>query len=71
MKIGVSIRTMGPQSTRQIISECALHAEQVGLDSIWLAEHIAIPPDDAEGSDGRYLDPLNYTFLPGGKNKKY
>jgi len=43
----------------------------VGLDSIWLAEHIAIPPDDAEGSDGRYLDPLNYTFLPGGKNKKY
>lgn len=58
MKTGVSIRTMGPQSTRQIITECALHGEQVGLDSIWLAEHIAIPPDDAEGSDGRYLDPL-------------
>ena len=58
MKVGVSIRTMGPQSTRQVITECALHAEQLGLDSIWLAEHIAIPPDDAEGSDGRYLDPL-------------
>ncbi len=58
MKIGVSIRTMGPQSTRGIITECALHAEQVGLDSIWLAEHIAIPPEDSEGSDGRYLDPL-------------
>ena len=58
MKVGVSIRTMGPQSTRQIITECALHADQAGLDSVWLAEHIAIPPNDAEGSDGRYLDPL-------------
>ena len=58
MKVGVSIRTMGPQSTRRVITECALYAEQLGLDSIWLAEHIAIPPDDAEGSDGRYLDPL-------------
>lgn len=58
MKIGVSIRTMGPQSTRETITECALYAEQVGFDSIWLAEHIAIAPDDSEGSNGRYLDPL-------------
>ena len=58
MKLGVSIRTMGPQSTRDTITECAIQAEQLGFDSIWLPEHIAIPPDDAEGSEGRYLDPL-------------
>jgi probable F420-dependent oxidoreductase len=33
-------------------------AEQAGLASIWITDHIAIPPDDAEGSGGRYLDPL-------------
>jgi probable F420-dependent oxidoreductase len=58
VKLGISIRNMGPQSTRRIISDCALRADQLGLDSLWVTEHIAIPPDDAEGSGGRYLDPL-------------
>ncbi|MDP7575544.1 MAG: LLM class flavin-dependent oxidoreductase, partial [Pseudomonadales bacterium] len=40
------------------MTECAVCADQAGLDSLWITEHIAIPPDDAEGSEGRYLDPL-------------
>jgi probable F420-dependent oxidoreductase len=58
VKLGVSIRTMGPQSTRETVAVCAQAAEAAGLDDLWLPDHIAIPPDDAEGSDGRYLDPL-------------
>ncbi len=58
MKLGISIRNMGPQSSREIITDCAIAADQAGLDSLWITEHIAIPPDDAEGSGGRYLDPL-------------
>ena len=58
MKLGVSIRSMGPQATRETIAACAQAAEAAGLDDLWLPDHIAIPPDDAEGSDGRYLDPL-------------
>lgn len=58
MKLGIAIRNMGAQSSREAMTECAQYAEQIGMDSLWLAEHIAIPPDDAEGSDGRYLDPL-------------
>ena len=58
MKLGVSIRTMGPQSTTETIVRCARAAEDAGLDDIFVPDHIAIPPDDAEGSDGRYLDPL-------------
>lgn len=66
MKLGISIRNMGPQSSREIISDCAITADQAGLDSLWITEHIAIPPDDAEGSGGRYLDPLiTLSYLAG------
>jgi probable F420-dependent oxidoreductase len=37
---------------------CARAAEAAGLDDVWVVDHVAIPPDDAEGSGGRYLDPL-------------
>ncbi len=58
MHIGVGIRNMGPQSTPEIMAACAQAAEGAGLDSIWITDHIAIPPDDAEGSGGRYMDTL-------------
>jgi probable F420-dependent oxidoreductase len=58
MKFGVVVRNMGPQSEPQIFRECALTAEACGFDELWVTDHLAIPPDDAEGSGGRYLDPL-------------
>ena len=58
MKLGVALRVMGPQATKETILDCARAAEAAGLDDLWVADHIAIPPDDAEGSGGRYLDPL-------------
>jgi probable F420-dependent oxidoreductase len=58
VKLGVAIRSMGPQATRETVAACAQAAEAAGLDDLWLPDHIAIPPDDAEGSEGRYLDPL-------------
>ena len=58
MKLGAVIRLMGPQSTRDILVECVRAAEDAGLDDFWVPDHIAIPPDDAEGSGGRYLDSL-------------
>ena len=58
MKLGVVIRSMGPQATRETVAACAQAAEAAGLDDLWLPDHIAIPPDGAEGSGGRYLDPL-------------
>jgi probable F420-dependent oxidoreductase len=66
MKLGAVVRTMGPQSTRELVGGCARAAEDAGLDDVWVVDHIAIPPDDAEGSDGRYLDPLaTLAFLAG------
>ena len=66
MKLGLYLRNMGPQSTRETIVACARAADAAGIDDLWLADHIAIPPDQSEGSGGRYLDPLaTLAFLAG------
>jgi probable F420-dependent oxidoreductase len=58
MHLGVIIRNMGESSTPELLARCVLIAEEAGFESAWLTDHIAIPPDDAETSGGRYLDPL-------------
>ncbi len=58
MKFGLALRSMGEASQANVILDCARAAEQAGIDDLWVQDHIAIPPDDAEGSEGRYLDPL-------------
>lgn len=58
MRFGIALRTMGSAATAPILRESAMLAESAGLDTLWLPDHIAIAPDDAEGSNGRYLDPL-------------
>jgi len=58
VRLGVAVRSMGPQSSSGILLDCVRAAEQAGLADVWIQDHIAIPPDDAEGSGGRYLDPL-------------
>src|SRR5438034_11838871 len=59
MRLGVVLRNMGPQSTRETLVAAARAADALpAIADLWVVDHIAIPPDDAEGSDGRYLDPL-------------
>lgn len=58
MKLGMLLRNSGPPSTAQTIAACARAADEIGLDDLWTIDHIAIPPDDAEGSGGRYVDAL-------------
>ncbi|MBY0276926.1 LLM class flavin-dependent oxidoreductase, partial [Candidatus Binatia bacterium] len=67
MQIGVVVRNMGPQSSRETLLACARAVEATTeIADLWVVDHVAIPPDDAEGSDGRYLDPLaTLAFLAG------
>ena len=58
MKLGMLLRNSGPSSTAETIAGCARAAESIGLDTLWTIDHIAIPPDDAAGSGGRYVDAL-------------
>lgn len=70
MDIGVTVRNMGPPSTREIMADCARAAEDAGVESIWVTDHIAIPPDDAEGSGGRYLDTLTTLAWLAGQTRR-
>src|SRR5437867_3045346 len=67
MQLGVVLRNMGAQSTRETLVAAARAADALSaVADLWVVDHIAIPPDDAEGSDGRYLDPLaTLAFLAG------
>ena len=58
MHIGITLRNMGAQSATPIMLAGAQLADEAGLESLWITDHVAIPPDDAEGSGGRYVDPL-------------
>jgi probable F420-dependent oxidoreductase len=58
VELGVAVRSMGPQSRPEVLLACVRAAEDAGLADVWVQDHLAIPPDDAEGSGGRYLDPL-------------
>ena len=66
MRFGIFLRNFGPVATSDNIASCAEYAEEAGLDDIWLSDHIAIPPEESEGSGGRYLDPLaTLAFIAG------
>lgn len=70
MRLGLYVRNMGPQSAVDTLLACARTVEDLGLAHLWVGDHIAIPPDDAEGSDGRYLDPLaTLAFLAGATSR--
>lgn len=58
MRFGFALRSMGAAASSSVLREAAIQADQAGLDTIWVQDHVAIPPDDIEGSNGRYLDPL-------------
>jgi probable F420-dependent oxidoreductase len=67
MQLGVLLRNMGPTSTRELVAQAARAADATpAVADLWVVDHVAIPPDDAEGSGGRYLDPLaTLAFLAG------
>ena len=70
MKFGIAIRNMGPQSNRTTSRACVRIAEQAGFDGLFLSDHLCIPPDQTEGSGGRYLDVLaTLAFIAGATDK--
>jgi len=49
---------MGDVADRDTLTQCAVAADEAGVDSLWVFDHLAIPPEESEGSGGLYLEPL-------------
>ncbi|MGE3597015.1 MAG: TIGR03619 family F420-dependent LLM class oxidoreductase [Dehalococcoidia bacterium] len=64
MKLGINIRNWGPTATPECIAACARYADQSSLDSIWVNDHIGLPPEFDRNPYGispdmaHILDPL-------------
>jgi probable F420-dependent oxidoreductase len=59
MRYHVSLRSMGSQATGPTLLACVRAAEASGVfEGALIVDHLFIPPDDAEGSGGRYLEAL-------------
>ena len=70
MKYGIAIRNMGAQANTRTIRACVRAAEQLGYDSVVVSDHLCIPPDQTEGSGGRYLDVLaSLAFIAGASER--
>ncbi|MBT8446453.1 MAG: TIGR03619 family F420-dependent LLM class oxidoreductase [Gammaproteobacteria bacterium] len=62
----MGLRNMGNTAGRGTVVEVAQAADAAGLDSLWVFDHVAIPPEESEGSGGLYLDPLaTLAFIAG------
>ena len=64
MKLGINVRNWGPTATPECIAACARYADQSSLDSIWVNDHIGLPPEFEHNPYGispdmaHILDPL-------------
>lgn len=70
MKIGVCSANSGPYATRETLVEVADHAEAVGIESIWVSEHLVVPdprePPSLMDPEDPILDPVaTLAFLAG------
>lgn len=64
MLLGTNIRNWGPTATPECVAACARLADQSNLDSIWINDHIGLPPKPDHNPYGispemaHILDPL-------------
>lgn len=78
MEFGFSLPSRGPAATMHNLRALAQHAESLGVDSVWVSDHIIVPrritsfyPYDPQGRfptapEQDYLEPLTaLTFLAG------
>jgi alkanesulfonate monooxygenase SsuD/methylene tetrahydromethanopterin reductase-like flavin-dependent oxidoreductase (luciferase family) len=82
MKIGIHLKAAGPTASASSISTLAARAEELGFDSVWVGDHIAIPaqiesvyPAGTSGSftpqaTQNYWEPLAVLAFVGGMTKR-
>ena len=58
MKFGVWLPNCRHLATPEIIRSTAVHAEQLGYDSVWVSDHVVVPDDNVANFGEAVYDPL-------------
>jgi probable F420-dependent oxidoreductase len=58
MKFGVHLQHFRPEASRTAIEEVARAAEELGLDSVWVSDHVILPRGPAQTFGAVFYDPL-------------
>ena len=69
MLIGAIVRNMGEQSTPDTMGACARAAEAAGLESVWVVDHIAIPPGRRGGLRRALRGPAHLARVAGRRDE--
>jgi probable F420-dependent oxidoreductase len=63
MQFGIHLPHAGEQATPALIQRFAIHAEALGLDDVWVSEHIIVPRDKFPRSPLFYDPVLTLTWV--------
>ena len=63
MRLGIHLPHAGEQSTPSLIRRFAIQAEDLGLDDVWVSEHIIVPRDQFPRSPLFYDPVLTLTWV--------
>jgi probable F420-dependent oxidoreductase len=63
MQYGIHLPHAGEQATPELIRRFAIHAEALGLDDLWVSEHIIVPRDKFPRSPLFYDPVLTLTWV--------
>ena len=55
-RIGIHLYNRGPHARRALITDAARIADALPIDDVWVFDHVAIPPDQSQGSNGHYVE---------------
>ena len=58
MKLGIHLPHIGRKAGPENIRRVAVLAEEVGLDDVWVSEHIIVPKDAAYPPSANFWDPV-------------
>ncbi len=58
MKFGVAVPSRGPMAEPALLRESIVLAERSGYDSLWFADHVVIPKEEAVSRTARWYDPF-------------
>src|ERR1700744_3052580 len=58
MKLGIHLPHIGRKAGPDSIRRCAVQAEELGFDDVWVSEHIIVPKDGGYPPSPNFWDPV-------------